>query len=119
MRRASTTVEMASGGSLMIAGLLRSENAKGLTGLPGIKDTPIIGDIIKSRSFQRSETEMVVMVTPYLVKPTARQANVKKRIVTERHTALSDAFADNMRQKYGDNVQNIPDGNRGYGYIID
>lgn len=119
VRRASTTVEMASGGSLMIAGLLRSENAKGLTGLPGIKDTPIIGDIIKSRSFQRSETEMVVMVTPYLVKPTARQANVKKRIVTERHTALSDAFADNMRQKYGDNVQNIPDGNRGYGYIID
>tara|TARA_B100001179_G_scaffold231528_1_gene221651 strand:+ start:2518 stop:3966 length:1449 start_codon:yes stop_codon:yes gene_type:complete len=119
VRRASTTVEMASGGSLMIAGLLRSENAKGLTGLPGIKDTPIIGDIIKSRSFQRSETEMVVMVTPYLVKPTARQANVKKRIVTERHTALSDAFADNMRQKYGDNIQNIPDGNRGYGYIID
>lgn len=71
VRRASTTVEMNSGGSLMIAGLLRSDNSKGLTGIPGIKNTPVLGDLLSSRSFQRAETELVVMVTPYLVQPFA------------------------------------------------
>jgi pilus assembly protein CpaC len=78
VRRASTTVEINSGGSLMMAGLLRSENIKGLSGLPGIKDTPVIGDLVSSKSFQRQETELVVVVTPYLVQPFAdpNQANV-------------------------------------------
>ena len=69
VRRASTTVEINSGGSLMMAGLLKSNNVKGMAGLPGIKDTPILGDLISSRSFAREETELLVIVTPYLVKP--------------------------------------------------
>lgn len=71
VRRATTTVEMNSGGSLMIAGLLRSDNTKGLNGIPGIKNTPVLGDLLSSRSFQRSETELVVIVTPFMVKPYA------------------------------------------------
>ncbi len=71
VRRATTTVEMNSGGSLMIAGLLKSDNTKGLNGIPGIKDTPILGDLLSSKSFQRNETELVVIVTPYLVQPFA------------------------------------------------
>lgn len=77
VRRATTTVEMNSGGSLMIAGLLRSDNTKGLNGIPGIKNTPILGDLLSSRSFQRAETELVVIVTPYLVKPYADTAQAK------------------------------------------
>lgn len=77
VRRASTTVEMNSGGSLMIAGLLQSNNVKGFSGLPGIKDTPVIGELLKSRSFQRNETEMVVIVTPYLVSPYADTAQAQ------------------------------------------
>ena len=69
VRRATTTVEMNSGGSLMIAGLLRSDNTKGLNGIPGIKNTPVLGDLLSSKSFQREETELVVVVTPYLVQP--------------------------------------------------
>lgn len=69
VRRASTTVEINSGGSLMMAGLLKSENTKGMSGIPGIKDTPVLGDLISSRSFQREETELLVIVTPYLVNP--------------------------------------------------
>ena len=69
VRRATTTVEMNSGGSLMIAGLLRSDNTKGLTGIPGIKNTPVLGDLLSSKSFLRNETELVVIVTPYLVQP--------------------------------------------------
>lgn len=71
VRRASTTVEINSGGSLMMAGLLKSENVKGMSGLPGIKNTPVLGDLVSSKSFQRDETELVVIVTPYLVQPYA------------------------------------------------
>jgi pilus assembly protein CpaC len=74
VRRASTTVEINSGGSLMMAGLLKSANTKGLSGLPGIKDTPVLGDLVSSKSFQREETELVVIVTPYLVQPYADHA---------------------------------------------
>ncbi len=71
VRRATTTVEMNSGGSLMIAGLLQSNNTKGLNGIPGIKNTPVLGDLLSSKSFQRSETELVVIVTPFMVQPYA------------------------------------------------
>lgn len=71
VRRASTTVEINSGGTLMMAGLLKSETIKGLSGLPGIKDTPVIGDLLSSDSFNRQETELVLLVTPYLVQPFA------------------------------------------------
>ncbi|MCB1551575.1 MAG: hypothetical protein KDJ26_06190, partial [Alphaproteobacteria bacterium] len=71
------TVEINSGGSLMMAGLLKSENIKGMAGLPGVKDTPIIGDLISSKSFERQETELVVIVTPYLVQPYADQSQSK------------------------------------------
>lgn len=71
IRRASTTVEINSGGTLMMAGLLKSDSIKGLSGLPGIKDTPVIGDLLSSDSFSRQETELVLLVTPYLVQPFA------------------------------------------------
>jgi len=77
VRRASTTVEINSGGSLMMAGLLKSENLKGMSGLPGVKDTPVIGDLISSKSFERQETELVVIVTPYLVQPYADTTQAK------------------------------------------
>ncbi|HOO49760.1 MAG TPA: type II and III secretion system protein family protein [Alphaproteobacteria bacterium] len=77
IRKASTTVEINSGGSLMMAGLLKSENIKGMSGLPGVKDTPVIGDLISSKSFERQETELVVIVTPYLVQPYADETQAK------------------------------------------
>lgn len=77
VRRASTTVEINSGGSLMLAGLMKSENTKGLSGIPGIKDTPVLGDLISSKSFLREETELVVLVTPYLVQPFADKTQAK------------------------------------------
>ncbi len=71
VRRASTTVEINSGGTLMMAGLLKSETIKWMAGIPGIKDTPVLGDLLSSDSFRRQETELVVLVTPYLVQPFA------------------------------------------------
>lgn len=72
VRRADTTVELPSGGTLMIAGLIQSESISGLTQLPGIGDIPVVGDLIKSDTFKRNESEVIVMITPYLIEPFAQ-----------------------------------------------
>ncbi len=72
VRRAETNVELPSGGTLMIAGLIKSDSISGLSQLPGIGDIPVMGDLIKSDSFQRSESEVLVMITPFLVQPFAQ-----------------------------------------------
>lgn len=77
VRRAQTTVEMPSGGSLVMAGLIQENARQSLNGLPGIKDVPIIGALFRSRDFQRSETELVVIVTPYLVTPVNRRKLIR------------------------------------------
>ena len=68
-RTAETTVELGSGQAFMIAGLLNNETSNGINKVPGIGNIPILGSLFKSRQFQRSETELVIVVTPYLVKP--------------------------------------------------
>jgi len=70
VRRAETSVEMQSGSSLMIAGLLESKYKQVLDSLPGLTTLPVLGALFRSRDFLNDETEMVVIVTPYLVSPT-------------------------------------------------
>ncbi len=69
VRRAETTVELASGQSLAIAGLVRADQNITADKVPGLGDIPILGELFKSDTFQRSETELVIIVTPYLVEP--------------------------------------------------
>lgn len=71
VRRAETTVELPSGGSMMIAGLLQDKNAQDLAGIPGAMDVPVLGSLFRSRDYQSGQTELVVIVTPYLVKATS------------------------------------------------
>ncbi|ETI64856.1 secretion system protein [Sphingobium sp. C100] len=68
-RTAETTVELGSGQAFMIAGLLNNETSNNVNKLPGLGNLPILGSLFKSRQFQRNETELVIVVTPYLVKP--------------------------------------------------
>ncbi len=70
VRRAETTVELGSGQSFMLAGLLSSNSTQNISKLPGLGDIPIIGQLFRSERFERGETELVIIVTPYLVKPT-------------------------------------------------
>jgi pilus assembly protein CpaC len=72
VRRANTTVELPSGGSFAIAGLLQEETRHSIRGLPGLINLPILGPLFRSRDYQRGQTELVVIVTPYLARPTAR-----------------------------------------------
>lgn len=67
-RKAETTVEVGSGSTLTIAGIIKADTLHNLTGLPGVENLPIIGNLFKSKSFQRNESELLIMVTPYLVK---------------------------------------------------
>ncbi len=68
-RRAETTVELGSGQSFMIAGLLSNNASNVLEKAPGLGDVPILGNLFRSKSFRKGETELVIVVTPYLVTP--------------------------------------------------
>jgi len=118
IRRAETTIEIPSGGSLMIAGLLQSQTTEGLKGLPGIKDTPVLGDLISSDSFSRDETELVVIVTGYLVESYADKEDSEKFPKKEKGR-LATIFSDNIRKTYKleDDQAFVKAGN--YGYIVD
>lgn len=120
VRRAETTVEMGSGGSLMIAGLLQSEVAKNLSHLPGIKDIPILGKLISSDSFQRQETELVVIVTAYLVRPYGDKKNNVKEVPEAEGKPLAKAFANNIRQTYAkrDLDPELFNQDEDYGYVL-
>jgi pilus assembly protein CpaC len=76
-RLADTTVELPSGGSMMIAGLVRDDVRQAVNGLPGLSKVPVLGTLFRSRDFVRNETELVIIITPYLSKPTARTALAK------------------------------------------
>ena len=69
VRRADTTVEVGSGQSFAIAGLLQDSDTLTGLGLPFLADLPILGALFRSDSFQKQETELVIVVTPYIVKP--------------------------------------------------
>ena len=72
-RRAETTVELGSGQSFMIAGLLQNRNRNNIEKAPFLGDLPILGMLFRSTSYQRDETELVIVVTPYLVRPVSHQ----------------------------------------------
>jgi len=69
IRRAESTVNLASGGSMMIAGLLQRDEFNQFDGTPWLKDIPIIGALFRSQAFTNNESELVVLVTPYIVRP--------------------------------------------------
>lgn len=73
VRRAETTVEVGSGQTFALAGLLRNDVTHSVSKWPGLADIPILGTLFRSDLFQRRETELVIIVTPYLVEPTNTQ----------------------------------------------
>ncbi|WP_438823066.1 type II and III secretion system protein family protein [Methylobacterium frigidaeris] len=69
VRKSETTIELPSGGTMMIAGLIQQRNRQAISGLPGMLNLPILGALFRSRDYQRQETELMIMVTPYVAKP--------------------------------------------------
>lgn len=90
-RRAETTVELGSGQSFMIAGLLQNHASNSVNKAPFLGDLPILGALFRSTQYQRNETELVIIVTPYLVRPVSTQlASPTKgyRMPTDAETVL-------------------------------
>ena len=69
VRRAETSVELGSGQTFALAGLLQDDVTNNSTGVPFLGDIPVLGALFRSNSFQRQETELVILVTPYVVRP--------------------------------------------------
>jgi pilus assembly protein CpaC len=86
-RRAETTVELGSGQSFMLAGLLQNRNNNSIEKAPILGDLPILGALFRSTSYQRNETELVIVVTPYLVRPVSGQI----ALPTQGYRAPTDA----------------------------
>lgn len=68
-RKMTTTIELPSGGTLMSAGLMQNMSSSTLTGTPGVMNLPVLGTLFRSRDYQRRETELVIIVTPFIAKP--------------------------------------------------
>lgn len=118
IRRADTTIEIPSGGTLMIAGLLQSDAVEGLSGLPGVRNTPVLGDLISSNSFSRNETELVVLVTAYKVEPFADKSRAKK-IPKQSNNPLALSFAANIRNRFSEVDEDVFNLDQNFGYILD
>jgi pilus assembly protein CpaC len=66
-RKNETTVELPSGGSIASAGLISTQSEQSISGLPGLMNLPVLGNLFRSRDYQRNETELLIIVTPYIV----------------------------------------------------
>lgn len=91
VRRAHTTVDLRHGESFAIAGLIRSNFTDSVDQLPGLGNVPILGTLFRSSSFQREETELVIIVTPYLARP-AQPGQLRLPTDTARTPTESQLF---------------------------
>jgi pilus assembly protein CpaC len=121
VRRAETVVELPSGGSLVMAGLLSDQSKQALSGYPGLKNLPVLGALFRSRDFLKNESELVVIVTPFVVKPVPRQQLAQP---DQGFGWASDVDTDvlgKMNRVYGRNPERAPLGkfDGDVGFIVD
>jgi pilus assembly protein CpaC len=98
-RQAKTSVELAAGESLAIAGLMQDSVRQQINKLPGLGDIPILGALFRSRDFIHSQTELVILVTPYLAQP-----GPPPELPTDSMVVAGDAeaiFLGRMETMYG------------------
>jgi pilus assembly protein CpaC len=109
-REAETTVELPSGGSMVIAGLIKDDVRQTISGFPGLSKIPVLGTLFRSREYQRFESELVIIVTPYLVKPVARQELARP---DDNFNAAADSaglFLGRVNRIYGTVNAELPKG---------
>lgn len=104
-RRAETTVELGNGQSMAIAGLLQRNNNLDVTKLPGLADLPILGALFKSDRYRRNETELMIVVTPYIVRP----VNERIALPTDGFQAPNDYERVVWGAMYRDSTGSLPD----------
>jgi pilus assembly protein CpaC len=121
VRRAETTLEIPSGGSMAMAGLIQEQTKQAINGLPGLAQLPVLGSLFRSRDYVNRNTELMVLVTPYIVRAVAQKDLSRP---DDGFAAASDPQADligNINRIYGAPGRAEPSRNyRGtYGFITD
>jgi pilus assembly protein CpaC len=119
-RSATSTVELPSGGTMALAGLISDTTRQNVDGMPGLKDLPILGTLFRSREYQQNESELVIIVTPYLVRPTSRQNISAPTDGLAPASDLKANFLGELNRVYGKGKP-IPDGGLkgNHGFIVD
>jgi pilus assembly protein CpaC len=120
-RRAETTLEIPSGGSMAMAGLIQEQTKQAISGLPGMSQIPLLGTLFRSRDYVNRQTELMVLVTPYVVRAVAQKDLSRP---DDGFAAVSDPQADllgSINRIYGVPGKPQPERNyRGtYGFITD
>jgi pilus assembly protein CpaC len=120
-RRAETTLEIPSGGAMAMAGLIQDQTKQAINGLPGLSQLPVLGTLFRSRDYQNNQTELMVIVTPYIVRAVAQKDLSRP---DDGFAPASDPQADllgNINRIYGVPGRNDPARSyRGtYGFITD
>ncbi|MEO8421103.1 MAG: type II and III secretion system protein family protein [Hyphomicrobium sp.] len=119
-RLANSTVELPSGGSIAIAGLLSEDTRQNIDGFPGLKDVPILGTLFRSRDYLKQETELVVIVTPYMVRPVARQELARPLDGLGDPTDRKSNFLGHINRIYGaGRPAPVGDLKGDYGFIVE
>ena len=121
VRKAETTVELPSGGALAMAGLLSDQTRQSVEGVPELKNIPVLGALFRSRDYQRSETELVILVTPYMVNPVETSELTRPDKGFAPAAQLQSMFLGHLNRVYGGGGDILPAG-RGkdnYGYIVE
>lgn len=104
-RRADTTVELGNGESLALGGLLQRNVTNSMSKVPGLGDLPILGALFRSRRYQRNETELMIIVTPYIVRPTSERLAAP----TDGYESANDYEQIVWGTMYRDSTGSLPD----------
>jgi len=115
VRRAESTVELGSGQSFAIAGLLEQSTVDNGTIVPGLGDVPILGALFRDNQFNRQETELVILVTPYIVRPVDNRADL--RMPSENYRQPTDIERILYLKQVGNSQTRVPvsiPGNAGF-----
>jgi pilus assembly protein CpaC len=120
-RRAETTLEIPSGGSIAMAGLIQEQTKQAVNGLPGIDQLPILGQLFRSQDFINNQTELMVIVTPYIVRAVSQKEMSRP---DDGFAPASDAQSTLLAQinrVYGRNgrIEPIANYQGNFGFIID
>ena len=120
-RQAETTVELPSGGSMVLAGLLKDDVRQAAAGFPGLSKIPVLGTLFRSRDFQRTESELVIIATPYLVRPVARKKLARPDDNFQPSADSAANFLGRLNRVYGKVEGDLPKGryHGNTGFIFD
>ena len=120
-RRAETTLEIPSGGSMAMAGLIQEQTKKAINGLPGLDSLPVLGGLFRSQDFVNNETELMVLVTPYVVRAVAQKELSRPDDGFAPASDSQSTLLAQINRIYGISGRAEPVGNyqTNFGFIID